>query len=120
MTTDFPLRPHSDYQTEQAYLTERMHEIERDMGRVAARLGEPTPITEGLDTLDRARELVGHLFRQVTVTPLDEALDRRLEWLRRTEKRQGRDDGEPKLAFNRIPLDIALLESLRDGWRKRR
>lgn len=117
---EYPLRSYTEYLPEQDYLNRRMQEVESGMGRVAARLGEPTPITEPLDALDRARELVADLFKQVTVRPLEEAIDVQLQWLDRAEARAGQADGEPKNKLTRIPLDRALLETLREGWRKAR
>jgi len=117
MTIANTLRPYNDYQAEQKYLTGRLQEVERGLGRVAARLGEPTPISEPLDALDRARELVADMVKQVTVRPLEEAIQRQLEWLGRAEERLGQANGEPKHDLNRIALDRVLLQSIRDGWR---
>lgn len=117
MTIAHALRPFNDYLAEQKYLTERMQQVERGLGRVAARLGEPTPISEPLDALDRARELVADMYKQVTVRPLEDAIQAQLDWLGRAEARLGQADGEPKHDLNRIALDRALLETLRDGWR---
>jgi hypothetical protein len=116
MTMDYALRSHTDYLPEQRYLADRMQQVERGLGRVAARLGEPTPITEPLDALDRARELVADMAKQVTVRPLEEAIAAQLAWLDRAEARLGQADGEPKHDLNRITLDRALLQSLREGW----
>jgi len=117
MTLDYALRPFNDYAAEQKYLTDRMQQVERGLGRVAARLGEPTPITEPLDALDRARELVADLYKQVAVRPLETAVQAQLDWLDRADARLGLADGEPKHDLNRIALDRALLEDLREGWR---
>lgn len=117
MTLDYALRPFNDYAAEQSYLTDRMQQVERGLGRVAARLGEPTPITEPLDALDRARELVADLYKQVTVRSLEAAVQAQLDWLDRADARLGLADGEPKHDLNRIALDRALLEDLREGWR---
>lgn len=117
MTVDYALRPFNDYLPEQAYLSDRMQQVERGLGRVAARLGEPTPITEPLDALDRARELVADMAKQVTVRPLEAAIQAQLAWLERAEARLGQADGEPKHDLNRIALDRVLLEDLREGWR---
>lgn len=113
---EYPLRAHTEYLPEQEYLTGRMADVEKGMGKIAARLGEPTPITEPLDVLDRARELVADMFKQVTVRPLEEAVDLQLQWLDRAEARLGAEDGEPKNDLTRIPIDRVLLETIREGW----
>lgn len=117
---EYPLRPYTEYLPEQQYLTGRMNEVEKGMGKIAARLGEPTPITESLDVLDRARELVADLYKQVTVRPLVEAVETQLRWLDRAEARLGQADGEPKNDLTRIPIDRVLLETIRQGWRTTR
>jgi hypothetical protein len=116
MVTEYKLRPEAEYLPEQRYLARRLSEIEQGLGRVAARLGEPTPITQPLDALDRARELAADLVKQVQVRPLEEAVAAQLAWLARAEARQQVQDGEPKAAFNRIALDQRILGDLLAGW----
>ncbi len=117
MSADYALRDPSDYVHEQKYLTARMHEIEAGLGRVAAETGTPTPITERLDTLDRARELVADMFKQVQVRPLETAIDAQLRWLDGAAARQARTDGEPTNVMTRIEVDRALLHDILAGWR---
>lgn len=117
MAIDYAFRSREDYEAEQRYLTERMMQVEKGMGRVAAKLGEPTPITSQLDTLDRSRELVADMYKQVTVRSLEDAIAAQLDWLDRAEARQAAEGGEPKTDMNRIPVDRAILEEIRDGWR---
>jgi len=116
MAEEYLLRRPDRYLSEQAYLQQRFLEVEKNLGRVAARLGQPTPITSPLDALDRAREITSDLSREVTVRALDEAIEARLEWLDRAEARQGAQDGEPKNDLNRIALDRVLLLELKSGW----
>ncbi len=116
MAETYNLRRPERYLPEQAYLTDRVLRIEQGMGRVAARLGQPTPITSSLDALDRARELASHLNREVTVRPLSEAIQARLEWLDRAEARQAQADGEPKNDLKMLVLDRVLLDELLAGW----
>lgn len=118
MAIDYAIRKQDDYDAEQRYLTERMAQVEKGMGRVAAKLGEPTPITSQLDALDRGRELVADMYKQVTVRPLEDAIQAQLDWLARAEARQAQEGGEPKTDMNRIALDRVLLEELRAGWRR--
>jgi hypothetical protein len=87
------------------------------MGKVAAGLGSPTPITQELYTLDRARQLTNDMLKQVRVRSLDDAIDAQLGWLDRAEEHQSRDDGEPIVRFDQIALDRRLLIDLREGWR---
>lgn len=117
MIHDYPRRPLADSTRERRFLERRLVEVERDMGRLAARLGAPTPITQELDVFDRARELVNDMLKQVHVRPLDEAIAAQLDWLGRVEERHGEDGGEPKTDLNRIALDRRLLEDLHRGWR---
>lgn len=117
MSTDYTLRAPSDYVHEQKYLTARMLEIEKGLGRVAAETGTPTPITERLDTLDRARELVADMYKQVQIRSLEEAVAAQLTWLGGAETRQSRTDGEPTNVMTRIELDRVLLGDILAGWR---
>ena len=116
MAEEYILRRPDRYLPEQAYLNERFLQVEKNLGRVAARLGQPTPITSSLDALDRARELTSTLSREVTVRALDDAIQARLDWLDRAEALQGQDNGEPKTDLNRIALDRVLLSELMSGW----
>ncbi|MCC7020123.1 MAG: hypothetical protein IT332_10235 [Ardenticatenales bacterium] len=117
MSTDYALRDPSDYVHEQKYLTARMHEIEAGLGRVAAETGTPTPITERLDTLDRARELVSDMYKQVQIRSLEAAVAAQMTWLDGVDARQSRTDGEPKNVMTRVVVDRALLNDILAGWR---
>jgi hypothetical protein len=110
------VRGADEYGVERAYLNERMSEIEKGMGKVAARGESPDTIGQDLDSLDRARELVSELEKQVLVRPLDEAIDARLDWLERVETRHEETSGEPLPAMTAIPLDRAILQDLAEGW----
>lgn len=117
MTTEFTMRPESETTAEREFLRRRLEAVERDMGRLAARFGAPTPATPQMDVLDRARDLLSDLLRQVRVRPLDEALTARLEWLDRAQARRDReDDPEPKPVLDRIALDRRVLSDLRHSW----
>ena len=120
MAENYELRRPAAYLPEQEFLKARMAQVEEGMGRIAARLGQPTPITSPLDVMDRARELVSDLSREVTVRPLDDAIVARLDWLDRAEGRLGSSSGEPDLALTRIPVDRVLLRELLAGWQARR
>jgi len=113
-------RPVAEVLPEQLYLTARLGEIDRGLGRLAARLGAPTPITQPMDALDRARELVADMQKQVAVRPLEASIAAQVAWLDAAEARLGADDGEPKLDLDRIALDRVLLGELLEGWRSRR
>lgn len=117
MSTDYALRDPSDYVHEQKYLTARMLEIEAGLGRVAAETGTPTPITERLDTLDRARELVSDMYKQVQIRSLEAAVAAQMTWLDGVDARQTRTDGEPKNVMTRVEVDRALLNDILAGWR---
>lgn len=117
MSTPYTLRDPRDYVHEQKYLAGRMNEIEAGLGRVAAETGTPTPITERLDTLDRARELVADMYKQVQVRPLEDAIAAQLTWLDGAADRQARTDGEPTNVMTRIAVDRALLNDIVAGWR---
>ena len=120
MSKTYTPRPEADVLPEQRYLTERMAQIEKGMGKVAARLGTPTPIEQSLDALDRARELVADMLKQIRLRPIEEAVRAQLDWLDRAEARLGVADGEPKIGHNRIALDRRLLTDVLEGWRARR
>lgn len=120
MIKEYPQRPAADSLAERQYLERRLGEIERSMGVIAARLGTPTPIAQELDVLDRARELVGDLLKEVHVLTLDEAIAARLAWLDRVEALQGRESDEPTPALNRVPIDRRLFQDIELGWRGRR
>ena len=120
MVTEYAARPEAEVLPEQRYLAERMAEIEKGMGKVAARVSGATQLTQPMDALDRARELVGDLHKQIRLRSLEEAVEAQLAWLERAEARQATSGGEPKVAFNRIALDRTLLTEIREGWRARR
>jgi len=117
MPIDYTLRDPSDYVHEQKYLTARMLEIETGLGRVAAETGTPTPITERLDALDRARELVADMYKQVQIRPLEAAVAAQMTWLDGVDARQARTDGEPKNVMRSIEIDRVLLSDIVAGWR---
>lgn len=119
MTVTYTLRPEADYAAEQKFLTARIQEIEKGMGKVAARNPEVLPIPQTMDALDRARELTADLFKQVRVRPLAEAIQAQLDWLDRAEANLAQANGEPKVALNRIALDRRLLTDLLTLWRAR-
>lgn len=121
MTTQLEgtVRPTEEYSTEQAFLSSRMAEIEKGLGRLAARSGRPTPITQPLDALDRARELVGELDKQVLMRPLAEALRARIAWLERAQARREEDADEEIPDLNRIALDHRILTDLLAEWESR-
>jgi len=120
MAQAYGMRPDTEFLVEQQYLQQRITDIERSMGRVAARHAEPVGISQPMDALDRARELVGDMLRQVRVRSLEDAIRAQLAWLDAAEQRLERRDGEPKIAFNRIELDRRLLGDILTGWRARR
>jgi hypothetical protein len=120
MIKDYGPRPAPESVAERQFLQRRLDEVERALGRAAADLGTPTPITQGLDALDRARELVSDMSRQVQVRPLEEAIASHLAWLDRAEAQGSPGNGEPKVAFNRIALDRRLLADLLAGWQSAR
>jgi hypothetical protein len=120
VTEAYPLRPAADYAAEQQFLNERVLEIEKGMGRVAAREPVTMPIPQRMDALDRARELTLDLFKQVRVRPLEDAVGSQLAWLDAAEARLALADGEPKVGYNRIALDRRLLSDLLELWRAQR
>ena len=113
----YELRPEKDYAAEQKFLNQRILDIEKGMGKVAARSLETMPIPQTLDALDRARELTGDMFKQVRVRPLEEAVAAQLAWLDEAESRLAQASGEPKVGYNRIALDRRLLTDLVELWR---
>lgn len=117
MTTSYALRAEADYAAEQKFLNQRVLDIEKGLGVVAARTGAVQPIPQRLDALDRARELTLDMFKQVRVRPLEEAIAAQLAWLDQAEARLGQADGEPKVGYNRIALDRRLLSDLLGLWR---
>jgi hypothetical protein len=114
------LRPAQDYGPEQKFLQARMGEIERDMGKVAAKAGRAISLTQPMDALDRARELVAELEKQVLIRPLDEAIATRMQWLDRVEARRNEngDDAMPQL--NKVALDRRILGDILSDWESRR
>jgi len=120
MPTEYALRPTAEFLAEQKHLEQRMAQIEKNMGKVAARAPGAAPIAQPMDALDRARELVTDLAKQVRVRPLEEAVQRQLAWLDAAEARLGKQDGEPKVEYNRIDLDRRLLAEILQGWKARR
>ncbi len=120
MIPTYPRRPDAEFLAEQKYLDERLRQIEKNLGKVAARQGGAATINQPLDALDRARELVGALARQVRVRRLEEAIRTQVAWLDAAEARLAKSDGEPKVDFNRIELDRRLLDDILGGWTARR
>jgi hypothetical protein len=120
MVTTYPRRPDAEFLAEQKYLEGRMAQIEKNLGKVAARQADAVVINQPLDALDRARELVGALARQVRVRRLEDAVQAQIAWLDAAEARLAQSDGEPKVGFNRIELDRRLLDDIRAGWVARR
>lgn len=121
MIEDFALRSEQAFLPERAFLERRVLEIEKGMGKVAARGGDgSTRISQPLDALDRAREITGGLMRQVRVRALDEAIAAQLAWLDRAEARAALADGEPKVRLDRIALDRRILNDLAQAWKARR
>jgi len=118
-TETHALRPEAEFLPEQEYLEGRLGQIEKGLGQLAARAGTPTRITQPLDALDRARELVAEMHKQVRARPLQEALESRLAWLDRVEARRQTEDNEPKPEINRIALDRRLLADVLKGWQAR-
>jgi hypothetical protein len=117
MIPTYTRRPEADLDREQSFLQRTALEIEKAMGKVAARQDRPTPITQPLDALDRARELVNHLYKQVRMRSLEDALAAQLDWLDRAEAKAALADGEPKIAYSKIALDRRLLADLQERWR---
>ncbi len=115
---EYPLRPDAEILAEQAYLGRRVEQIEKSMGRVAAKL-PPGELSQAMDALDRARELTNQMFKQVRVRPLGEAVAAQKDWLARAKANQDRaaGSGEPVLDFNRIELDLRLLDEILAGWK---
>jgi hypothetical protein len=116
MVRSFERRPESEIGAEQSFLQQRALDIEKAMGRVAGRAAAPTPISQPLDALDRARELTNDMYKQVRVRPLEEAITAQLAWLETAEARLTQSDGEPKVQLSKIALDRRLLQELRDNW----
>lgn len=116
MINDYPVRPDADFLPEQAYLRKRVEQIEKGMGRLAGRAREPQIITQPMDALDRARELANALQKQVRVRPLADCVRSQKAWLERARDHQADTKGEPRMAFNRIELDLRLLDELLAGW----
>ena len=117
VTQSYTLRPAQEYIAEQQFLNQRILDIEKGMGKVAARSSGQMPVAQNLDALDRARELTGDMFKQVRVRPLEEAIQAQLAWLDRAEASLGQDNGEPKIDLNRIALDRRLLQDIQTLWR---
>jgi hypothetical protein len=119
MTDDTTLRPYEAYAAEDSFLGDRIDQVEKAMGRLAARLGEPTPITQPLDVVDRAREITADVRKQVRLRPLEDAVAAQLAWLDRAEQRAAAGGGEPVPDLNRIALDRRLLRDLLAAWHAR-
>jgi hypothetical protein len=120
VTDEMTLRTDADLGAEQAFLQRRIDDIEAALGTVAAVGGGATPLSQPLDALDRSREIASDMLRQVRVRGLEDAIAAQLDWLDRAEERLSRQDGEPKVAFNRIALDRRLLSDLRIAWQSER
>ncbi len=113
------IRAVDEIEPEQAFLQKRLVEIERDMGRVAADVGRAIDLTQPLDALDRARELVAELDKQVLVRPLDEAIAKRIEWLDRAEERRSGDASPALPTLDKIELDRRILRDVLTDWSSR-
>jgi hypothetical protein len=118
---EYSLRAEADFLPEQKYLRERVLQIEKSLGKVAAKL-PPGTLSQPMDALDRARELAGDMAKQVRVRPLAEAVGAQKAWLERarTNMAAAPGQGEPPLHFNRIDLDLRLLDELLAGWNSKR
>ena len=112
---EYAFRPAAEFLPEQKYLRGLIEDIEKGLGKVAGRVAGAVPISQPLDALDRARELAGDMYKQVRVRPLEEALDAQVDWLGRAKANQD-DSTEPRVHFNRIDLDLRLIEEIRRGW----
>ena len=116
MINEYSMRPDADFLPEQAYLRKRVEQIEKGMGKLAGRAREPQVITQQMDALERARELANALPKQGRVRPRAEAVRAQTEWLERARAHQADPKGEPRMDFNRIELDLRLLDELLAGW----
>jgi len=117
---EYHLRPETESLPEQIYLRERVIQIEKNLGKVAARLGEPVTLSQPLDALDRARELTNDMMKQVRVRPLEEAVSSQKAWLDRAQVHLDASNGEPKMNMNKIDLDQRLLDEILAGWQATR
>ncbi|MCB0216672.1 MAG: hypothetical protein KDH92_08565 [Chloroflexi bacterium] len=118
---DYPLRADAEYLAEQAYLRGRVQQIEKSLGKVAAKLA-PGELSQPMDALDRARELSNQLEKQVRVQSLESAIASHKAWLDRARANQARaaSSGEPVLDLNRIELDHRILDEILTGWHAKR
>jgi hypothetical protein len=112
-------RPEGDTLAERRFLGERLVSVEKDMGRLAARLGAPTPGVQEMDALDRARELLADLRAEVSVRPLDEAMSAHLAWLDRAQADRSGAEESSLPALDMIDLDRRILTDLQRSWRAR-
>ena len=119
---EYQVRPESEFLKEQTYLRERVEQVEKGLGKIAGQHPGATPLTQPLDTLDRARELAGQLIKQARVRPLEEAITAQIEWLQRARANQeaSKTNGEPKMELRSIDLDLRILSEILAGWRARR
>lgn len=117
---EYPLRSESDALAEQKYLRERVIQIEKNLGKVAARSGQPVALSQPMDALDRARELTNDMMKQVRVRPLEEAVASQKAWLDRAQANLEAENGEPKMDMNKIALDHRLLDEILAGWQSAR
>ena len=113
---EYHLRPEAESLPEQKYLRALVIQIEKNLGKVAARLGEPVTLSQPLDALDRARELTNDMMKQVRVRPLEEAVASQKAWLDRAQANLDASNGEPKNDMNKIELDQRLLDEILAGW----
>jgi len=120
MIPTYTRREDADLEREQRFLQEAVLEIEKALGKVAARQDRPTPVTQPLDALDRAREITNDMYKQVRMRPLEEAVEAQLDWLSRAEAKARAGDGEPKIGYSKIALDRRLLTDLLERWRTSR
>ena len=102
----------------QHYLKNRLDQVDKGLGKLAARLPAPAPLTPEQMSVTRAREIIGDLSREVRVRSLEAAIEGRLNWLARSIERTARADGEPKPLMTVPELDIAILKDLLSGWQQ--
>lgn len=110
-------RPDDVFARERRYLQQRLEQIERGLGALAARHGTPTPSTQQLEALERGRQLAAELLRQIRVRSLEEAIQSRLDWLERAAARRAQPSDEALPELQLLDLDRRLLAELLAGWR---
>jgi hypothetical protein len=115
---EYPMRPSAEYLPEQAFLRGKVEQIEKALGRVAAKL-QPGELSQAMDALDRARELANQMHKQARVRSIESAVDAQKAWLLNARANQDRaaTEGEPVMHFNRIELDLRILDEILRDWR---